>query len=77
MDWQPRVLEAVETLSGRNAPCLRAFAVEVLHKRGQMDANSKVGGCGKQDSVAKNDGQPDTLLSSTTVSQELCWCSNH
>lgn len=77
MDWQPGVLEAVETLSRRNAPCLRAFAVEVLHKRWEMDTNSKVGGCGKQDSVAKHDGQPGTLLRSTTVSQEFCWCSSH
>lgn len=32
-----------------------------------MDTNSKVGGCGKQDSVAKHDGQPGTLLRSTTA----------
>lgn len=77
MDWQARVLEAVETLSRRNAPCPRAFAVEVLHKRGKMDTNSKLGGDGKQDSLAKDDGQPGRLLRSTTVSQELCWCRSH
>lgn len=51
------------------------FAVQVLHKTGERDTNSKVGGCGKQDSAAKDDGQPGTLLRSTRVRQELWWCT--
>lgn len=35
MDWQPRVLEAVETLRTRNAPCLSVCSPGVAQERGE------------------------------------------